>query len=185
MANKTRNFELIIYPDSESYNLSDVLREAQNYFINYAWILHDKDNLEDGTPKKPHIHFYGNKKNATSSEAVSKVTGVPISNINHVKSWNGAIRYLTHIDYSDKYQYNIDDISTNIKDLDRYFQNIDEGEIVVELLELKLKGKSYKEVLYYAVKKGYYSEFRRNVGVIDLIMKEEKEMENKHNDSRQ
>lgn len=80
-----------------------------------------------------------------------------------------------HLDNPEKQKYDRKDITTNIVDIDIYFNIQSEGEKVIELLELKMQGYSYKEVLYYAVKNGLYSEFRRNIGIIQLIWNEEKE----------
>lgn len=174
-----RSFEAIIYVESESYNYLEVLDNLCNYFPKYSYILHDKDVYEDGENKgqlkKAHFHFYGQKVNATTISAVSKFSGVPEVHINFVRKWNIALRYQMHLDNPEKYQYNRKDITTNIVDIDQFFNVKGEGEKVIELMELKLQGYSYKEVLYYAVKNGLYSEFRRNLGVIDLIWKEEKE----------
>lgn len=58
---KGRVYELVLYPVSDNYSIDEVIGNAREYFNQWAYILHDCDTNEDGTPKEPHVHFYGYK----------------------------------------------------------------------------------------------------------------------------
>lgn len=100
-----RSFLLLLYPDSRSYNIEDIFFEL-NGFKNYAYILHQPESDE----KKPHYHVYIKLDSACTISAVSKRLGIPINHIQHVRSERASLRYLSHIDYEDKIQYNFYDI---------------------------------------------------------------------------
>lgn len=108
-----RKWEIIIYPDSSSYSCDDVLLAAQKSFKHWAYILHDKDTNEDGTPKKPHYHFYGKYDIVRTPEFVSYCLNVPTSSLANVSKWKSAIRYLCHLDHPDKFQYPIESVVSN------------------------------------------------------------------------
>lgn len=100
-----RSFLLLLYPDSHSYNIQDIFFEL-NGFKNYAYILHQPESDE----KKSHYHVYIHLDSACTISAVSKRLGIPVNHIQHVRSERASLRYLTHIDYEDKIQYNFYDI---------------------------------------------------------------------------
>lgn len=95
-------------------------------------ILHDKDTLEDGTLKTLHIHCVLALENRRSKENVlndlSTVLKIPLNcvSVDDCKFIQGAVRYLTHYDDTDKYQYSFEDIKTNDRKCNRYFLDIDE-----------------------------------------------------------
>lgn len=171
---KYRNFGGVIYKDSESYNWEDVLRNGHNYFVEFAWIEHDKDVDEDGVLKKPHIHWLGRKKNGTTISYVSDIMELQTYEVEIIKNWKGAVRYLTHVDYEDKYQYDISEINGSIIELPSYFEMMGEGDAVLKMLEQRESGMSYKKILIDAVQGGYYASFRRNIGVIEMVMNDQR-----------
>ena len=78
---KTRNWELIVYPESCS-NVLEIVEELGKECDFLLSPLHDKDVTKDGETKKPHYHLYvfysGNKsfkqrilKVSSDSEALS------------------------------------------------------------------------------------------------------------------
>lgn len=107
-----RSFLILLYEDSTSYNINDIFFEI-NGFRKYAYIKHEPETNE----KKSHYHLYISLDSACTISAVSKRLGVPTQFIQHVRSERASLRYLTHIDYSDKIQYEIKDIkySSNIE----------------------------------------------------------------------
>ena len=108
-----RNWELVLYPDSDSYNVSFVLAALTGVFSQWAYILHDSDVDSVGNPKKPHYHFYGKCADKLTSSGLAYRVHVPESACRAVSSWKGALRYLVHADNPEKHQYNVSDISAN------------------------------------------------------------------------
>lgn len=88
----------------------------------YAYIGHDKDIDEDGHPKFRHIHLLivfkeGLKPRlSTTLNRLSQVTGVDTLDIDLQVADNveGCIRYCVHRGWNDKYQYNVNDMQTNL-----------------------------------------------------------------------
>lgn len=87
----------------------------------YAFILHDKDILEDGTPKTPHLHVVCNMNNskqriATILNDLTKTLDISafLVTIDKYSSFNSSIQYLIHKNNEEKYQYDVKDIITNI-----------------------------------------------------------------------
>lgn len=119
---RSRNFALELYPEDNTH--CDVLDYIISYF-DYAYILHDKDVFDEdvidgvgnlvhkkGDLKKPHWHVIISFKNARSDLKVKEELG-----IKHIESCNFYIysRYLIHLDSPKKYQYNREDINTNMQ----------------------------------------------------------------------
>lgn len=109
MADRTRNWTFIVYPDSVVPNWRDIL---DDYHI--EWLespLHDKDVKEDGTLKKPHHHivlmFGGVKSYEQVAKITSEVGGTIPQRVEHLR---GMVRYLAHLDHPKKAQYAFYDI---------------------------------------------------------------------------
>lgn len=176
---RSRNFGGVLYPDAENYSFADVLLEGQNYFQEFAYILHDKDVDENGELKKPHIHWLGRRKNGVHVSTVSKVMGIEEHHIEMIRNWQGSVRYLTHVDYPEKFQYNVENIDGSIKDIFSYFNIVSEGEAVISIIKQRDSGKSYREILFDAVEKGYYAHFRRNLGIVQIIEEDDRRVREK------
>lgn len=104
-----RLFSVILYTDSETYNINDVLFniKALKY---YAYIIHDKDLNEKGEIKKEHYHVIIKLDNASTIQAISNKLGIPENHVQHIKNERAYIRYLIHYDSADKYMYSLEDI---------------------------------------------------------------------------
>lgn len=109
----SRNWEAVVYPDSESYVAAESLAKATQYFDQWCYVLHDKDLNDDGTPKKAHYHVYGKLDTARIPQSVANALGVGVSSLRAVSSWRGAVRYCLHLDHPDKHQYSADDVVSN------------------------------------------------------------------------
>lgn len=103
--NRKRTFLMILYPDTKSYNYNDVIAYIRS-FKYYAFIKHEPE-LDEG---KVHVHVLLYFENSSTIERLSKNTGVPIQHIKYCKSFRQSCRYLTHIDWPEKIQYDISDI---------------------------------------------------------------------------
>lgn len=102
---KTRNWNLIVYPDSAP---EDWIRQLVEYFHVPFCVspLHDKDVNPTGEIKKPHYHVTICFDGPKSWLNVVKITkwlncAVPVDTI----SLSGSIRYMAHLDNPEKYQY--------------------------------------------------------------------------------
>lgn len=100
-----RNFMVIIYPDSESYNFDDVIFNLKG-FKYWAYIEHKPESDE----KKIHYHAYISLDSATTEKAVAKRLGIPDIHVQFIRNCRSGMRYLTHIDYPEKIQYSLDQV---------------------------------------------------------------------------
>lgn len=179
---KARNFLGVLYPDAENYVCEEVLARLDDVFSEWAYILHDSDVDDEGNPKKPHIHWVGKLENATSIQAISdgKHLGVPERDIEFCRNWKSSVRYLVHKDDSEKFQYVLDGIVTNIAS---------------EALELLMAGRaseaykvrmirdyiyethctSVEQLMDWTLENGCWSEFRRSFSIWSCVLREEKE----------
>lgn len=80
----------------------------------YAFIVHDKDTLDNGQPKKPHFHIVLTFSNATTSDVIAKVMQVEEQYINKIRTTTkSAMLYLVHRNDPNKYQYNPSEVIAN------------------------------------------------------------------------
>lgn len=95
----------------------------------FAFILHDKDKLDSGAPKTPHIHLVAvlNSSRLRISTTLNNISdAVKLStmaiSIEKLNDINGSIQYLVHKNNADKFHYDINDIVTNLErtELDIY-----------------------------------------------------------------
>lgn len=109
--NKERYWTFIIYPESVK---EDYIEYLQQTGLQVAISpLHDKDKNPDGTTKKPHYHILVCFAGPTTYNRVVSITEYLGATIpQRVMSAVGIIRYFTHQDNPEKYQYNKEDIKT-------------------------------------------------------------------------
>lgn len=118
---KFRTFTCVLYPEDDEH--MKILEYITTYY-EYAYITHDNDvwdveTVDDdgitihsvGEPKKTHIHVVINFKNPRSVDKLRAELG-----LKHLETCNFYfyIRYLIHKDYPKKYQYQEDEIITNM-----------------------------------------------------------------------
>ena len=111
----SRAWEIVVYPDSESYVADELLAKVTEYFGQWCYVLHDKDVNDDGTSIKPHYHVYGKLDTSRTPQTVANALGVGVASLRVVSSWRGAVRYAVHLDHPTKYQYSADDVSANFE----------------------------------------------------------------------
>lgn len=167
---KFRSFAGTLYPDSESYDCETLLSTIRSKFIDWAYILHDKDTDENGVLKKPHIHWVG-RATPRCLSVVSNFLGLPENDIEVVKNFDHMVMYLIHLNDIDKFQYSPDDVETNLSNIGQLLRRQSEGQIVKDLASAKMK-KSWYDLVQYAVDIDSYDVLRRNLGVIRLIWEE-------------
>lgn len=167
---KFRSFAGTLYPDSESYDCETLLSTIRSKFIDWAYILHDKDVNENGELKKPHFHWVG-RATPRCLSVVSNFLGLPENDIEVVKNFDNMVMYLIHLNDIDKFQYSPDDVETNLPNIGQLLRRQSEGQIVKDLASAKMQ-KSWYDLVQYAVDIDSYDILRRNLGVIRLIWEE-------------
>lgn len=167
---KFRSFAGTLYPDSESYDCETLLSTIRSKFIDWAYILHDKDVNENGELKKPHIHWVG-RATPRCLSVVSNFLGLPENDIEAVKNFDNMVMYLIHLNDIDKFQYSPDDVETNLPNIGQLLRRQSEGQIVKDLASAKMQ-KSWYDLVQYAVDIDSYDILRRNLGLIRLIWEE-------------
>lgn len=115
MANKTsrtRNWTIVLYPDSAPDNWREILDE-----LHIEWIespLHDKDLNADGSLKKPHWHvllMFGGVKAYEQVIELIKPLNSPIPQKCH--NAKALVRYMAHLDNPEKVKYSLNDIKAH------------------------------------------------------------------------
>lgn len=140
MADRTRNWNFILYPESAPENWKDVINEHR-----IEWVcspLHNMDVTADGEVKKDHYHITLLYPSHKSYEQVRELTDSLNSPIpQRCNSVKGSIRYMVHKDDPDKFQYSWSDICTyggvRLEDLIKPSSR--------ERLEIQLKALDYIE----------------------------------------
>lgn len=119
---RTRNWNIIVYPDSAPENWRDILDDEHIKWVESP--LHDKDLNPTGELKKAHWHviliFESNKTYEQVKELTDRLNTVVPQKANSVE---GSIRYMIHIDNPEKYQYERSDIKAHGGiDVNKYFE---------------------------------------------------------------
>lgn len=164
-ASRLRTWTCILYPDTESYIFDDVLVKIQESVEKYYVVCHNKDGV------KEHYHCVLRFKEAKTQTAVCSLLGLNETRfLQDVHDLRGAIRYLFHLDNPTKAQYSTDECLTNDKEsLSKYTGLVEEGSIVLDMLEKLDNGATFRQLLKYACESGHYSEFRRNFNILYTI----------------
>lgn len=96
----------------EETKIKEVLT-TQKAIKDYAYIIHDKDN-KNGAPIAPHYHVAIRLKYGVKSDNVAKWFGIGSNFIQAVKGdWSDMLKYLTHENAPEKYQYSEDEVKSN------------------------------------------------------------------------
>lgn len=128
------SYGLIIYEDDPMF---DIQYEALTAMNSAIWIRHDKDiwpdtvynddgtiKYEAGDYKKPHYHFLVKFKNGIALNALAKKVSCAENQIEFVKNFNSALKYLIHYGYDDKYQYSVEEVRSNSENLKLRFETL-------------------------------------------------------------
>lgn len=129
MESKERYWTFVVYPESVKEDWQEIL---QNLGLQCAISpLHDKDINANGENKKAHYHVLLCFNGPTTYNKVKTICDSIGATIpQRVLSCVGIIRYFTHKDNPEKYQYNEEEIKT-INGLDlRNFNDLTESQIL-------------------------------------------------------
>lgn len=176
MTQQDRKWELKLYPDATNYDCNAVLIKAQQYFDFWAYILHDQDKGEDGSPIKPHYHFYGKCTNKLTLKGIAYQLGLPDSAqtaIQYVQTWKGAMRYLTHIDYPEKHPYPLENVFSNFDLSPFYRSQHDDDEMAKKIFEYirDHKGCTQESLMEWVFANSLWSAYRRGFAVFSKLMR--------------
>lgn len=170
------NFIVIIYEDDDNFKEQYEFLTKEKESI---WIRHDQDIDDDGNLKKPHYHFILKLKNAKTISALAKYVNVQENMIEPVKkSFNGALKYLIHYGYDDKFQYDKSLVESNSEKLRRKFDDlvtndITEVEKVINIQEFIENQSEFIDMPVlgkYVQKINMWDAFRRNYSYFkDLV----------------
>lgn len=126
MASLTRNWKFVIWKESAPEDFEKRLAAS---FMKCCYLLHDKDKEDDGTPKKPHydgvIMLDGPTTYNKMLEIMKGIAGDGINTIQECIQTSGALKYICHLTYPQKYQYDPKDVvcingADYIRDILRY-----------------------------------------------------------------
>lgn len=108
---RTRNWTIVLYPESAPENWRDILSDLHIEAVISP--LHDKDINATGEIKKPHYHvlflFSGPKSYEQLLDIISPFN-CPIPERCH--NTKAMVRYMAHLDNPDKAQYSVSDITS-------------------------------------------------------------------------
>lgn len=128
-----RNFMIMLYEDSTSYNYNDVLFDLRGSFKNYAYIKHKPETDE----KKEHTHFILSLDNTRTISSIAKRVGVAPNYFQPIKSLRASCRYLVHLDTEDKTLYNLSDVTVSNSFMRKFYGAFDdlktEGDVIDDI----------------------------------------------------
>lgn len=127
---KYRNWAILLYRDSTSYNFVEVMRIIKSH-KKWAFIEHQPESNE----KKAHIHVILKLDNATKKETLARKLGIGENYIDNIKSLRTMNRYLIHIDDEDKIQYDSSKVYLSKNYAREFFKSFDDRLSEDEILE--------------------------------------------------
>lgn len=177
---KLSKISFIAYPKHTFINSNGIEEEGgidieyclsliRDKICSYAYILHDKDIIEDsGELKKPHYHIILLFHKQEHTKPILKLFKTNVYET--IKNLNGCIQYLVHKGYDNKYQYKIEDV---------VFRNLDVPTIINSfvvkndfesglqiLFEYLPKCNDIIDIVNFAIKNSLYSVLKANYNII-------------------
>lgn len=140
----------------------------------FAFILHNKDTLENGEIKTPHIHLVALLKNnrqrlgTTLNHLSNALMLSPLAiSIEKMSDLVGSIHYLIHKDNKEKYQYDKSLIVTNISEgeLTTYLASDSKSMSIEYLIEVVSRNRSKIDIMR-EIGLTYYHLYRNTINDI-------------------
>lgn len=125
-----RNFMVLFYDESKHYNFDDVIFNLHSMKY-YAYIQH----LPETDEMSYHYHAFIHLDSATTEDALAKRLGIPKNKVQYVKNVRGGCRYLTHIDYPNKIQYDISDVKVSGLFQRKFLKNFEDVKTEEEIIQ--------------------------------------------------
>lgn len=131
-------------------NVTNVLNNNPS-IRDWAFIIHDKDVRDDGTPKTSHIHIAIRFHYACDSKHICQWFGLQESQIEKVKGrWSDMLKYLTHENAPTKFRYSDDEVKSNFdwkKEKDVVNGEVRKAEIIDGIVDGKIREYNYNEYI--------------------------------------
>ncbi|HFU3820379.1 TPA: Rep family protein [Streptococcus suis] len=171
---RARNYTIVVYPEDLPSELQkddlwlNCFKDLKFHLV--VSPLHDKDVNSDGTAKKAHRHLLimGKKQwvnlNDLKEMVLTQFNGRGVAVPQKCSSTDGMIRYFSHIDNPEKYQYNKDEILCfNGANIDSAYKMSDteKDSLIFEILEFL---REHEEVTDYFQLVEYAMTMKRNEG---------------------
>lgn len=150
----------------------------------YAYIVHDKDVDDKGALKKSHVHLALRFNNAYDTKHISQWFNIPEQSIEKVKGkWVDVLKYLTHKNALDKFQYLDEEVVSNfdfVEEIKNKDKSKDERkfEIINKIVSGEIREYNYYD--YISIEE--YDKYRKSIDNafkyrLDSIKGVEREME--------
>lgn len=175
---QSKYFCLLLYTEWD--NLTPLIDRIISISKNYAYVIHNKDKMEDGTDKKTHIHFViemGAKRTINGLYQILADACVLFgANLIQIcDNVNGAIRYLTHIDYPEKAKYEYNDIHTNNAEWLKSLYEIETDDlsaykIIDTFINESTKELQMRDVIVYAISTNCYKYAKKSTYLIKQLI---------------
>lgn len=174
-----RWFCAILYEEDNNFN--KYFNNIKELYEKVTWIRHDRDIMEDGTPKKKHIHILFNVgENARYRRSIAKEIGIAENYLEGCNKKN-MLKYLIHYNKQDKTQYKIEEVKGELKEelkkiINRESETMEER--LKELIERVNKGKilSIYALLNYAIENDMMEIVKKNQLLICKLIEEEQKI---------
>lgn len=157
-ATRTRNWTFIVYTSTEktydTISLAKDLLSLRNALteigIPCAYTLHDKDTLEDGTLKAPHVHVVVSYSSVKTLKQVQDDFGSLAANgyIQPIRDMRAACRYLTHKDNPEKAQYDEVDCLNGL-DIKKHLEDTDKDKSTIKAMKQIIAYIRLNDITYY------------------------------------
>ena len=171
-----KTFDIVLWNEDTS---QDFARNAlANTPFTIAYCEHNKDTNEDGTPKKPHIHYVYKIPTKRSIGAIAKELQINPCYINTVGKEQEALLYLIHRGWNEKYQYDPNEVKGKGYLFERFHILVNdesEDDRVLKILNLIENYKGYltmADLLHLCCERGIYTELRRGSSLFVTVLKE-------------
>lgn len=171
-AKQGRTFQGVVYPDSESYDCEQVLALLPDVFVEFAYILHDKDVTEEGELKKAHYHWLGTRSSPVAINTIAKQLGVSDNAVEFCRSYRAFLRYMIHADDTSKHQYSPDDVQGVFK---KHFLTGDSEKALVQLALQRIQSgeiQTIQGLAAFAAEQNDWPSFRRNYSLLKDLLHE-------------
>lgn len=168
---RSKYYTIELYEDSDNINFNDKIELIKRY--NYAYIKHDKDG------GKEHYHVVVAFPNYRYKTALCEELGIPPNYIEPVRSIEGMLTYLIHLNDKQKYQYKIEDVIGTDKLLNQFKKCIKNNDLVEEEKVLDLikyidnsEHLTFTRFIKYACSIGRFDIVRRSQYLFTKIIEE-------------
>lgn len=131
-----RQFMILLYEDTISYDYEEVINKLTSY-KKWAYIKH----IPEVEEKKDHVHAIIILDNKTSISSISKKLGVPKQFIQSIQDLRQSVRYLIHLGWDDKIQYDIESVQVSDsfkKDFNKCFDDKENEEVIINKIIEKI-----------------------------------------------